>query len=203
MRPSVRISTTGASILVAIAAVAITAAAVLAAGILILPGEGPDPWQESGTLPTIEDVVSAQALLVLTGDDEGRYELNQLSVGEWNEETAPDDPLRLSLTFRGDGASLVISAAGIRPGAPATGDAASATLSVPGASYFGNNGECSISLEELDHIVLEPQGAVLDGVPRGVPIPTYAGIVTCTGIEELRSDRRIDMTAVFRHRPQE
>lgn len=201
---SLRLSHLGPSLLLAAGAIGITAVVVFAAGTVVLPDEGPGSWQQgTSTVPTIDDLNGSQALLVLSGDDEGRYELNQLTVGEWNEESSPEEPLRLSLTLRGSNASLVISASEITADAPATGEAASATVSVAGATYFGNDGQCTITLEDLDHVVLEPQAAVLDGVPRGVPIPTYAGTVECVGIEELRTDRQIDLHAVFRHQPQE
>ncbi len=61
----------------------------------------------------------------------------------------------------------------------------------------------AISVEDVDYEVLESQPAVLDGVPRGVPLPSYAGNVECEGIEELRTDRRIDLHAVFRHQPED
>lgn len=201
---SLRLASLGPSLLLAGAAIGFTAAVVFAAGTVVLPDQGPRPWQQDpSALPTVDDLTGSQALLVLSGEEQRTYELNQVTVEEWNEETTPDDPLKLLLAFRGDGASLVISARAITPGTPATGEAAQATVSVSGASYFGTNGECTISLEELDRVVLEPQPAVLDGVPRGVPIPTYAGIVECSGIEELRTDGRTDVYAVFRHRPSE
>lgn len=201
---SLRLSNLGPSLLLAVGAVGITAAVVLAVGTLVLPDRAPDPWQQgTSTLPTIEDLTGSQALLVVSGGDDGRYELNQLTVGEWNEDAAPDEPLKLSLAFRGSSVSLLITASAVSADAPATGDAASATVSVDGANYFGNDGECTITLADIEYEVLEPQAAVLDGVPRGVPIPTYAGSVECEGIEELRTNRRIDLHAVFRHQPQE
>ena len=83
MTRSLRPSSLGPSLLFATGAIGITAAAVFAAGMVVLPEEG-----------------GSQALLVLSGDDNGRYELNQLSVGEWNEGSSPEGPLKLSLTFR-------------------------------------------------------------------------------------------------------
>lgn len=201
---SLRPSNLGTSFLLAAGAIAITAAVVFGTGTLVLPDQGPDPWQEdTSTAPTIDDLTGSQALLVASGDHEGRYELNQLAVGEWNEESSPDQPLRLSLTFRGNNVSMLITARDITEDTPATGDAASAIIGVGGASYYGNNGECTITLADVDFEVLEPQPAVLDGVPRGVPIPSYAGTVECQDIEELRTDRHIDIHAVFRHRPQD
>lgn len=201
---SLRSSDIGASLLLATGAISITAAVVFATGAVVLPDRATDPWLEgTSTAPTIDDLAGSQALLVLNGDHEGRYELNQLTVGEWNEGSPAEQPLKLSLTFRGNDVSLLISARGITADIPATGDAASATIGVEGANYFGNNGECTITLEDVDYTVLEPLAAVRDGVPRGVPIPTYAGTVECEGIEELRTDRSIDVHAVFRHQPRE
>lgn len=200
---SLRRSDFGTSLFLAAGAVAITAAVVFASGQLVLPDQAPNPAQgDIVTVPTIEDLTGSQAILVLSGDHHGRYELNQLTVGEWNDGTSAGQPLKLSLAFRGDGFSLVISARDITADTPATGDAASAIISLAGASYYGNNGECSITLDDVDYEVLEPQRAVLDGVPRGVPIPAYAGTVECDGVEEIRTDRRIDLYAVFRHQPE-
>ena len=199
-----RLSSLGRSLFLAAGSVGLTAGVVFAAGVVILPNAGPDPWRDgTSTLPTVGDLNGSQARLVLSGDDEARYELNQLTVGKWNEGISPGQPLALSLTFRGDGVSVVLSASTITADSPAAGEGASATISVGGASYFGNNGECTISLADVEYTVLEPQPAVLDGVPRGVPIPIYAGTVECEGIEELRTNRRVDVYAVFRHRPAE
>lgn len=199
-----RLSNLGTSLLLAVGAIGITAVVVLAAGTVVLPDAGPASWQQgTSTLPTVDDLTGSQALLVVSGGDDGRYELNQLIVGEWNEDRSAEDPLKLALTFGGSTVSLLITASAITADAPATGDAASATVSVDGATYFGNDGQCTITLEDLDHVVLEPQAAVLDGVPRGVPVPTYAGTLECRGIEEVRTDRQVDLLAVFRHRPEE
>lgn len=201
---SSRLSKLGPSLLLATGATVITAAVVFATGSLVLPDQGLHPWQEGApTAPTIEDLTGSQALLLVTGDDEGRFELNQLNVGEWNEDSSPDKPLNLSLTFRGNNVYLLITASDITAGTPVTGDAASATIGVEGAGYFGNNGECTVTLEDLDYKVLEPKPAVRDGVPRGVPIPTYAGTVECKGIKELRTERHIDLVAAFRHQPED
>jgi hypothetical protein len=201
---SLRLSSLGPSFLVAAGAIGITAAVVFAAGTLVLPDPAPAPWQQGTlTLPTVDDLSGSQALLVLSGDDEGRYELNQLTVHEWNEDATPQGPLKLSLTFRGGNASLLITASEITADSPAMGGAASATVHVGGASYFGNDGQCTIMLADVDYTVLEPLAAVRDGIPRGVPIPTYAGTVECSSIRELRTDRHVEVSAVFRHQPEE
>lgn len=201
---SLSLSGLGRSMFFALGAIGITAAAVFAAGSLVLPDQGPDPWQQgTASPPTVNDVNGSQALLMLSGDDTGRYELDQLAVGEWNQGGSPEEALRLLLTFRGDNVSMVISAREISGGTPAVGAAASVSISMPGASYFANDGECTITLADVSYQVLEPQPAVLDGVPRGVPIPTYAGTVECVGVEELRTDRHIDVHAAFRHQPED
>lgn len=203
--PALRLSALGPSLLLAVGAIGITAAVVLAVGTLVLPDQAPDPWRQGGTstLPTSDDLTGSQALLVVSGDDNGRLELNQLSVGEWNADSTPEKPLQLSLTFRGGSVSLLITASEITADAPATGEAASVTMSAAGASYHGNDGQCTITVADIDYEVLEPQPAVLDSVPRGVPIPVYSGTVECEGMDELRSDRLIDLYAVFRHWPEE
>lgn len=194
----------GTSLLLGAGAIAITAAVVFATGKLLLPDPAPDPSQaDLSAAPTIDDLTGSQAIMVLSGDHEGRHELNRLTVGEWNEGNSADQPLKLSLTFRSNDVSLLISASDITADTPVTGEAASADIAVGGANYFGNNGECIITLEEVDYEVLEPLAAVQDGVPRGVPIPTYTGTVECEGIEEIRTDRQIDLHAVFRHQPEQ
>lgn len=200
---SLRLSDLGTSLLLSGGAIAITAAVVFATGKVVLPDQAADSWQEGIAAPTIDDLTGSQALLVLSGDQEGRYELNQLTVNEWNEGNPSDQPLKLSLTFRGSDVSLLITARDITPDSPARGDAASAIFSARGASYYGNNGECTITLEDLDYAVLEPRVGIRGGPPRGVPIPTYAGTVECNDIQELRTDRHINLSAVFRHRPEE
>lgn len=198
-----RISNHASGLLLTIGAFAISAAVVSAAGALVLPDQTPQPSNTGFTTPTIDDLIGSQAIVVLSGDDEGRYELKRLTVNEWNETISSQDPLSLSLTFRSNDLSLLIGATRVTVDAPATGQAASAVIGVEGANYFANNGECTIALDEVDFTVLEPQPAVRDGVPRGVPIPTYAGTVQCTAIEEVGSDRLIDIYGVFRHQPQE
>lgn len=194
----------GISLLLAAGAIAATAAVVFVAGQLVLPAEAPPPPPGAETTaPTMEDLSGSQAILLLSGDHEGRHQLNRLSVGEYNEGVSPDDPLKLSLTFRNDNVSMLITANDIESDTPATGPAASAIIGVEGANYFGNNGECTITLESVDYEVLEPLPAVQDGVPRGVPIPIYAGTVECQEIKEIRTDRRIDLYAVFQYQPQQ
>lgn len=99
--------------------------------------------------------------------------------------------------------SFLITANDIESDAPASGAAASAIVGIEGSNYFGNNGECTITLGWVDYEVLEPLPAVRHGVPRGVPIPIYAGAVECRGIKEIRTDRRIDLYAVFQYQPQQ
>src|SRR5690606_24087566 len=139
----------------------------------------------------------------LSGDHQGRHELNRVSVGEWNEHNTSGEPLRLSLTYRSGNVSLLITATQITTGAPAEGESASAVIGVEGANYFGSKGECTITLTWVDYQVIEPLPGVFDGVPRGVPIPTYVGAVECHDIKEIRTDRHIDLHAVFQHQPQQ
>jgi len=49
-----------------------------------------------------------------------------------------------------------------------------ATVGVDGGQYLGNDGQCSVTISDLEYKVLEPRPAVLDGVPRGIPIPINA-----------------------------
>lgn len=194
----------GSSIMLAIGAVAITAAVVFGAGALVLPDPASDAsLDDVAAVPTVENLTGSQAILTLSGDHQGRHELNRVSVGEWNEGNASGQPLKLSLTYRSHNASLLITATDITTDAPAEAESASAVIGVEGANYFGNNGECTITLAWVDYQVIEPLPGVLDGVPRGVPIPTYVGAVECHNIKEIRTDRHIDLHAVFQHQPQQ
>jgi hypothetical protein len=200
---SLHSSNIGTSLLLAVVATGITAAVVFGAGALVLPDTGPNAALEGTSAPAIDNLTGSQAIVAISGAHEGRYELNHLAVGEWNEGTSTGDPLKLSLTFRGDLVTLLITAQAITADAPATGDAASVTVGVDGGQYFGNDGQCTVTIADLEFKVLEPQPAVLDGIPRGVPIPIYAGTVECVGIDELRSDDQIDLHAAFRHQPED
>lgn len=192
------------SLLLAATAMAATAAVVFLVGQAVLPAEAPAlPPGVEADAPTIDELSGSQAILVLSGDHEGRHQLNRLSVGEYNEGAAPGDPLDLSLTYRNSDISLLITANDITSNVPASGDAASAIVGVKGANYFGNHRECTITLQAVDYEVLEPLPAVQDGVPRGVPIPIYAGTVECQNIQEIRTDRSIDLYAVFQHQPEQ
>lgn len=194
----------GMSLLLATAAVAATAAVVFVVGRLVLPTQpAPLPPGAEAAAPTTDDLSGSQAIVVLSGDHQGRHQLNRVSVGEYNEGASPGDLLKISLTYRNSDVSLLITANDITADAPVSGDAASAIVGVEGANYFGNNGECTITLQVVDYEVLEPLPAVQDGVPRGVPIPIYAGTVECHDIKEVRTDRVIDLYAAFKHQPQQ
>lgn len=185
--------------------VGLTASLVYLAGLAILPAEA-DGGAGQGAeerLPMVEDLSGSQAIAVVSGGHEANLVLDRVTVGEYNEDIEAGDPMRLSLTFRSNEASLLVTAAEITIDTPATGRSASAMLGFQGANYLGNDGECTVSLESIDHVVLEPMPAVRDGVPRGVPIPVYAGTLECRGVEAIGSDTYIDLYAVFRHLPEQ
>jgi hypothetical protein len=185
-------------------AVGVTAAAVYLLGLTILPGPTtPLPVDGAGsTFPTVDDLSGSQAILVVSGEEEGRLLLDRLTVNEYNEGAAPGDPLQLSLTYRTGNASLLITAREITGDTPASGEAASAVLGLEGANYFGTKGNCAVSLQSVDYVVLEPMPGVLDGVPRGMPIPVYAGTVDCESVRNIHSGALVDIYAVFQYLPE-
>jgi hypothetical protein len=140
MTRSLRPSSLGPSLLFATGAIGITAAAVFAAGMVVLPEEG-----------------GSQALLVLSGDDDGRYELNQLSVGEWNEGSSPEGPSSCHSPSAANNVTLLITASEMGADTPTTGEAASTTVSVAGADYepWGmRSSERALSQRAAGHLVV-------------------------------------------------
>ena len=54
-------------------------------------------------------------------------------------------------------------------------------------------------------IVSASDGGTIVGAATALPlaIPTYVGAVECHDIKEIRTDRHIDLHAVFQHQPQQ
>ncbi|HZD23263.1 MAG TPA: hypothetical protein VE569_07655 [Acidimicrobiia bacterium] len=199
-------ATPGTQAGIALLTVGVTAFVVYIVGIFILPTAAiqQSPGDPGFHPPTVQDLSGTQAVFVVLGDRDAQLELNRVaSVGEYNPGKVGDTPIDLSLTYRSSEASLLLSAKGLTVDRPATGGSAEAVLGWEGSNYFATNGECTITLETRDHTILEPLLAVRDGVPRGEPIPTYAGTFLCTDVKELRGDGSVTIQGAFQFDPQE
>ncbi|MEX0825396.1 MAG: hypothetical protein WD184_01360 [Acidimicrobiia bacterium] len=94
------------------------------------------------------------------------------------------DSINVSATFSGDQGLLQLSAVGAVVGVP-TSERVSATLTIDGKTFFGNDGACVLELAQFE---ADPDA------PRGWE---WAGHVTCTDVPEIRSDGTASFTVVF------
>lgn len=138
--------------------------------------------------------------MVSIGDMVGRWLLDGISVEEYNEGTLPGDPIALDLTFRGGGATLLIRAQGLTPNAPT--DQTRVVFSLDAETFFSEPGQCTVELASVEHVVLEPS-AVRRGPPRGTPIPSYIGSVTCVDVTAPVSGVTVSIEADFQYRPED
>lgn len=187
-------------ILLGFLAVAAAAIGAYAVGAVVL-ATGPAPVSDNpSTAPAVSDLSGTQAILLAT--DEDPLIMNRVTVSNYNEDTTAGDPLNLSLTFRGGNASLLITASDATVGETVPGEDVSITFGGQGGTYFGNDGQCTLTLERVEYIVLEPMVGVLDGVPRGQPIPEYAGTIQCDNLDEVRTDDTLSFDGAFQYSPE-
>lgn len=187
-------------ILLGFIAIAATALGAYVIGTIVL-ATGPQPVSDDqSTAPTVSDLSGSQAIILAT--DEDPLVMNRVTISKYNEDTTAGDPLDLSLTYRGGNSSLLITASDVNVDETVSGKDVSVTFGAHGGTYFGNDGQCTLTLEQVDYIVLEPMVGVLDGVPRGVPIPEYAGTIRCDNLDEVRTPDTLTFQGAFQYSPE-
>lgn len=181
-------------------AIAATAVGAYAIGTIVLAtGSATVPAGESRA-PIVSDLSGSQAIILAA--DEDPLVMNRVTVNKYNEDTTAGDALDLSLTYRGGNASLLITASDVSVDETVSGEDVSVTFGAHGGTYFGNDGQCTLTLERVDYIVLEPMVGVLDGVPRGEPIPEYAGTIGCDNLDEVRTNDTLSFQGAFQYSPE-
>lgn len=187
------------SLLLAAGTATVAWVVTLLAGWAILPVA--DSAMGASAIPSVDQIQGSQALVAISGAHDETFMLDRVSVSRYNDDATNLDVIDLGLIFRDESISVGITGRDVVVGVPNQGDGIEAVLAIDGGNYFANSGECTVEIASIESVVLEPLPAVRVGIPRGVPIPAYAGTIICLDVEELGSDQSVTIHAAFQYRP--
>lgn len=177
---------------------AATISAALALGLLIMPR------LDAKGLPSPDRLGGTRAVLVSSGDIEGRFVLDQPLqgfVGDTNSGTA--DRIDIGVAYSGSSSGLAIMAMKAGQGMEISGEALQLEIVLNGHAFVADPAACTMVLHELRYVVLRPMPAVAAGPPRGVPLPSFSGRIECIDLQGAESDWRVDLVGVFRWSPED